>query len=189
MKTKIKSPPPFLRVDYYKGLIEFRKAHPALRMTTYADINSNFEYLLKGTEDEDAVVAYSLKAGANGDSANGIVVILNPSANNKEVSLPEGNWDIYVNAQKAGTEVLGTATGKVSVEPLSGMILVKAGSANSDNTGNNGTTTNNGTASTNNLAPNQSVKTGDNYMAVALILALLVACAGIVVVVRKRKYN
>ena len=69
------------------------------------------------------------------------------------------------------------------------MILVKAGSANSDNTGNNGTTTNNGTASTNNLAPNQSVKTGDNYMAVALILALLVACAGIVVVVRKRKYN
>ncbi len=170
--------------DYYKGLIEFRKAYPELRMATYSEISNNFEYILNGTEDDDTVIEYAIK----GESADGIVVILNPSENNKEISLPEGNWDIYVNAQKAGTEVLGSATGKVSVEPLSGMILVKASSANSNNTGDNAGN-NNGTEGTNNLAPNQSVKTGDNYMAIALIAVLLVVCASVVVVVRKKKYN
>ena len=68
------------------------------------------------------------------------------------------------------------------------MILVKASSANSNNTGDNAGN-NNGTEGTNNLAPNQSVKTGDNYMAIALIAVLLVVCASVVVVVRKKKYN
>lgn len=173
--------------DYYKGLIAFRKAHPALRMTKYADIANNFEYILDGTEDDDTVVEYALKGGANGETSDGIIVILNPSENNKDITLPDGNWNIYVNAQKAGTEVLGSVTGKVTVESLSGMILVKepAPSVGSDNT--NPTGGNSGAG--NNLAPNQSVKTGDNLMGIALITVLLVACVSIVIVARKRKYN
>ena len=44
----------------------------------------------------------------------------------EEVELPEGVWDVYVNHEKAGTEVLATiADGKASVEPISALVLVK----------------------------------------------------------------
>ena len=40
-------------------------------------------------------------------------------------ALPEGQWNICVNAQEAGTASLGTAAGEVTVESISAMVLVK----------------------------------------------------------------
>ncbi len=226
--------------DYYKGLIAFRKAHAALRMTDYTDIWNNMVILADGVKDEDAVIEYQLNGGANGETSNGIVVILNPSKNVKNVKLPIGNWNIYVDGEKAGTEVLGTAKDSVEVQPISAMVLVcedetayfslegfndakyagngengssdkdnngtKDNGANGTNNGANGTDSNvngtdangngngsngaNGTNGTKGEVSNQAVKTGDNTLAtVAAIIVMLVACAGAVVVLRKKKFN
>ena len=170
--------------DYYKGLIEFRKNHAALRMTSYQDILENFKYIQNGQDDEDSVVVYTLNGGANGEVSDGITVILNPSQNKKTINLPEGEWNICVNGEKAGTEVLGTAAGTVEVEPISAMILVKGKTVDDGTTGSN-TNTNGGG---NTLAPNQGVQTGDNTGIVVIALMVL-ACASVLVIVRKRKFN
>jgi hypothetical protein len=106
---------------YYAGLIAFRKAHPALRMETAAEVEEHITML---SDLEFNVVACHISAGANGEE-NEIVAIFNPRANDTVVTLPEGKWDIYVNADQAGTEILGSAAGTVTVETVSAMVLVK----------------------------------------------------------------
>lgn len=109
--------------NYYKGLIAFRKEHPALRMTNAADVASNISVV----EDLEAnVTAFAIKGGANGDSAEGMYIIFNPNTAETRVALPEGVWNVYINGEKAGTEVLETITeGTANVAPISAMVLIK----------------------------------------------------------------
>ena len=108
--------------NYYKGLIAFRKAHPALRMTTAEEVTEKITPI--GGVDFN-VVALHVAAGANGEE-NEIVAIFNPRAEATVVTLPEGQWTVCVNGEDAGTESLGTAEGEVSVDAISAMMLVKA---------------------------------------------------------------
>ncbi|WP_427338399.1 type I pullulanase [Caloranaerobacter sp. DY30410] len=108
--------------DYYKGLIELRKAHPAFRMTTKNDVESNIEILRQ----DGNVVAYKLKDYANNDTWRNIVVIYNGNEHAVDVNLPNDSdtWNIVVNDKKAGTEVIETIKGStVTVEGLSMMVL------------------------------------------------------------------
>ena len=108
-------------VDYYTGLIAFRKAHPALRMTSAEEVAAHITPL-PGLDFN--VVACHIGSGANGEE-NEIVVIFNPRSSETVVTLPEGSWSICVNADDAGTTSLGTAETEVTVEPISAMVLVK----------------------------------------------------------------
>lgn len=109
--------------NYYKGLIAFRSAHPALRMMTAEDVAANITPV-EGLEAN--VTAFGIKGGANGDSADGMFVIFNPNQTQTQVTLPEGVWDVYINGEKAGTEVLETITeGTATVAPISAMVLIK----------------------------------------------------------------
>lgn len=108
--------------EYYKGLIAFRKAHSALRMTTAADIQSNLTFM-SGLDAN--VVAYTIANNANGDTAEKITVILNANEETVDVKLPAGTWEICVNDTTAGTASVGTAEGTVSVSGISAMVLVQ----------------------------------------------------------------
>ena len=110
-------------VDYYTGLIAFRKAHPALRMTDAAEVEAHITQL-PGLDFN--VMACHISSGANGEESE-IVAIFNPRSSETTVTLPEGKWTIYVNADEAGTAPLGTAEGEVTVESISAMVLVKGG--------------------------------------------------------------
>lgn len=110
--------------NYYKGLLAFRKAHSAFRMTSAEDVAAN----ITPVEGLDAnLLAFDIKGGANGDIAtDGMFVIFNANNEAKEVTLPNGCWDVYINGEKAGTEVIETIkTGVATVEPISAMVLVK----------------------------------------------------------------
>ena len=109
--------------EYYKGLIAFRKAHAALRLTNAADVQANVT-ALSGLPAQ--VVAFQIGGGVNGETSEGMFVIFNASAEPQEITLPEGAWDVCVNAEKAGTEALATISGKATVEPISAMVLVKS---------------------------------------------------------------
>lgn len=152
--------------NYYKGLIAFRSAHPALRMTNAEDVAAN----ITAVEGLDAnVTAFEIKGGANGDSAEGMFVIFNPNTAETQVKLPEGVWDVYINGEKAGTEVLETITnGTATVEPISAMVLIKGeGEAVSDVTG-------------------EATSMTKGFVAVAVVAVVAVA-AGVVVFVKKKK--
>ena len=126
LKWNVLSDPTFRDVSsYYAGLIAFRKAHPALRMTSAEDVAEHIT-MMPGLEFN--VVACHITAGANGEE-NEIIAIFNPRANDTVVALPEGEWTVYVNADKAGTEPLATVTGEVTVETVSACVLVKAPAA------------------------------------------------------------
>lgn len=129
--------------NYYKGLIAFRKAHGALRMTTTEEVQNNLTFI----DGLDAnVVAYTIDNSPNGETAESLFVVYNANKENVTVTLPEGNWDVYVNGEKAGTEVLDTVSGKVEVSGISAMVLTKGNKAVSNGnassvTGNTGNVT------------------------------------------------
>ncbi|MGX8728925.1 MAG: type I pullulanase, partial [Lachnospiraceae bacterium] len=98
--------------EYYKGLIAFRKAHPALRLTSAEDVSANVA-VIEGLDDQ--VLAFQVSP-ANGESSKGIFVVFNPNPEKTTVTLPEGNWNVYVDADKAGTTALyGIEGGKAEV--------------------------------------------------------------------------
>lgn len=110
--------------EYYRGLIAFRKEHSLLRLSGADDVRSSV-IPLKGLDAN--VVAFCIEGGLGGEISEGLFVIFN--ANNKQVTvtLPEGVWEVCINGEHAGTEVLDTVTGsQVTVEPISAMVLVRA---------------------------------------------------------------
>ena len=107
--------------DYYKGLIEFRKAHDSLRLETREEIDQYVDYIWVTNE----VVMFQIDAAAAGDISDSIIVIFNATKSAKEVTLPEGEWSICINNDSSGTDVLGTAESTVSVAGISAMVLVQ----------------------------------------------------------------
>lgn len=152
--------------QYYKGLIAFRKEHPALRMTTAEDVEAN----MTAVEGLDAnVTAFKIKAGANGDSAQGMFIIFNPNEEETKVALPDGVWDVYINGEKAGTEVLETiSNGTATVAPISAMVLIKGEVQKTVDTTVESTSVNKG-------------------LAAVGIIAVVAVAAGVVVFVKKKK--
>jgi pullulanase len=111
-------------VNYYKGLIAIRKAHKAFRMSTPAEISANVKFLNAPSD----VLAYSINGKAVRDSWQTIVVVSNPNASSKKVTLPAtGDWKVTVKDSTAGTKVLTTLkkTKYVTIAGNSTMVLYK----------------------------------------------------------------
>ena len=120
-------------LDYYKGLFAFRNTHKALRMadgrdveacvqqmdTSYLDVDANNDFI----KEFGGVLEYTITGYENEDD---MVVIYNPNKKDVKVKLPEGAWNVYIQGDKAGTEVLSTVSGTVNVEAISATVLVKA---------------------------------------------------------------
>ena len=144
--------------SYYQGLIAFRAAHPALRMTSAEEVAQQITKL-EGLE--FGISGFHIASGSNGEE-NEFVVIFNPKTSAITVDLPRGEWEIYISGQTAGTEVLGTAKGGVEVEPISAMVLVRQPSAL------------------------ESIPMGV-LIAVAAVAGVAIVSAVVVIVIKKRK--
>lgn len=108
--------------EYYKGLIAFRKAHAALRLTREWEVGA----YIKAMDGLDAnVTAFEISGDATDEDSEGLFVIFNPNTTSTTVTLPDGEWDVYVDAEHAGTEVLDTVSGEVKVDAISAMVLVQ----------------------------------------------------------------
>ncbi|OGU74567.1 MAG: pullulanase [Ignavibacteria bacterium RBG_16_34_14] len=101
--------------NYYKGLIELRNTYPAFRRAKYEEVSF---YIIK---DNDFALGFLIAFG--GDE---FLVLFNANPKKKEeFHLPEGEWDVLVNEDKAGIVVLDTVTKKVILKPSNGMVLKK----------------------------------------------------------------
>lgn len=108
---------------YYKGLIEFRKSHPALRMTNAEEVKENITFIKNLPKN---VVAFTINKQINEEKTESICVIYNARNVSTRIELPQGIWNVYVNDEKAGNEVIETIKDKeVIINELSAMVLVK----------------------------------------------------------------
>lgn len=114
------------QMDYYKGLIALRKAHPAFRMTTAQDIARHLVFDRVDSDKTPNLISYSLKDNANGDEWKEIKVILNGADESRTVKLPKGIWQTVARDGKIDPEGnLGNVSGSISVAPMTAVILKK----------------------------------------------------------------
>ena len=102
-------------VAYYKGLIALRKANPSLRLQTREQVNKAVHPIRYPNEHVAAFRVESLDKE--------LFLLFN--ADNREVTapLPQGQWDILVMDNAAGTVPLGTARDTIRVPAISTLVL------------------------------------------------------------------
>jgi pullulanase/glycogen debranching enzyme len=102
-------------LDYYKGLIELRNTYSAFRRAKYEEISF---FIIK---DNDFACGFLIAHGSEE-----FLVLLNANPQKEEeFHLPDGEWEVIVNDEKAGTEVINKTSFKINVESSSGMVLRK----------------------------------------------------------------
>lgn len=152
--------------NYYKGLIEFRKAHGALRLTTADEVKA-YITPLKGL-DENVVAMDIMATEIDTEVADEIFVIFNANENETTVELPEGEWKVCVEGETAGTEVIRTITeGAATVAPISAMVLVRGE-----------TEAPVGTTGTNTEMNSRAMVIGICALAALLAMAVITVCVG-----------
>ncbi len=112
-------------LNYVKGLLAIRKAHPAFRLSTAAQVKSNLTFLTTGA----SVIAYKLNGSAVGDKWSTIIVVHNSSKLTQSVTVPgvKSTWKVVVQGDKAGVSTLATlkSVSKISVPAKSTMVIYK----------------------------------------------------------------
>ncbi len=93
--------------QYYQQLILLRKAHPAFRMTTEAQIQKHLKFM---DYDYDNVVGFTLGEHANGDSWKRIMVIYNGNPRGKQLPIPPGKWKIICTNNRIDLNGMGENT-------------------------------------------------------------------------------
>lgn len=102
--------------QYYQGLIAFRKETQALRLRTKEEVENCIEFC----DVKSGMISYSIKT-----DQEELFIIYNAKETDTEVSLPKGNFEVYINKDLAGTTPLSKEEGKVSVAGISAMVLKK----------------------------------------------------------------
>lgn len=107
--------------NYYKGLVALRKHHPAFRMPSAQMIREHLHFMDSG---DPGVIAYQINGNANGDKWKNIIVILNGSASDKKVIIPEGNWKMALDVNSIDEKGLKSVTGgEMQVAATSACVL------------------------------------------------------------------
>lgn len=106
-------------VNYVKGLMVFRKAHPALRFTSTSQLKEHIQILNNMPPNS---VGYVLENHANNDNLNDIMIIYNANINSIEIPL-NGTWNVCVNKYTAENSSLAKVSEKYTAEGLSVNIL------------------------------------------------------------------
>ena len=112
-------------VEYVKALIALRKAHPAFSLGTAEAVREHLAFI---ENDNPAAVGFELYNLEGIDSAKRIVVLMNGSREGVEFDIPEGEYKWVADGESIFVKGLGrydATEGKISVAPISGVILVE----------------------------------------------------------------
>jgi len=104
--------------DYYRGLIELRKAHHAFRWTP----GDKIQFL---KTERDFALGYFLPKTSSGDNWNFVVLLNSHPKLPAKFQLPSGFWRKVVDENRARKEAFGELLqGNVVVPPVAAMVLV-----------------------------------------------------------------
>ena len=105
-------------IDYYRGLIAFRKAHPALRFETAEQVRMQLHF---DNTTPDNVVAFWIET-----PEETVYVALNANWETKKAALPlDGRFQVYVSGEKAGCDILYSAAENIEILPKSAVFAVQ----------------------------------------------------------------
>ncbi len=102
-------------LEYYRGLIAFRNAHPALRLRYREEV---FGAVRMIPNHNSQLVMFRV----HGDEQD-ILLIFNAGSDAASVNLPSGSWNVMIHDDIAGTEALAKKEGCLEVAPISASVL------------------------------------------------------------------
>lgn len=113
--------------NYYRQLIALRKAHPAFRMTSQADIAKHLKFDRIDSKKTPNLISYSLNGHANGDTWEEIKVVFNGADKPQTVDIKKGDWKIVAKDGhiSAAADLGATTGGKMTLAPRSALILAR----------------------------------------------------------------
>ena len=109
-------------VNYYRGLIRFRKAHPVLRLTSAYDVLS---HVVPVHCEHPQVGAFHIDGSIPGEPAEEMFLIFSAAETAQTLPLPKGTWHVCINSKHAGIVSLEAVESAVTLPPISAMVLVK----------------------------------------------------------------
>lgn len=106
--------------NYYKDVIALRKAHPALRLNTWEEIQNH----VTTSTPRYGVVVNHIKGRPNNDSWSEIIVIYN-SADNYNHNLPAGTWKVAMEKSDPTKGNGRNVSGSITAEGTAVTVLYK----------------------------------------------------------------
>jgi pullulanase len=117
-------------VEYYRGLIELRRAHSLFRLDTADEARSAVKFLddQLGLPVPQGCVGFLIEDSAGRDEWSRALVLLNPQAKAVEFAIPDGEWKIFGDARRVGNSELRQSAvrlgaGRAAVAARSALIL------------------------------------------------------------------
>ena len=109
-------------LNYYKGLIAFRKAHPVLRLTSSYEVLS---HVVPVHCMHPHVGAFHLNGDVSGEPCQEMFIVFSAAEDFQTIVLPKGKWQVCINDVQAGTTPIETVEGILTIPPICAMVLVK----------------------------------------------------------------
>ena len=110
-------------VEYYKGLIALRKAHPAFSLGNADLVREHLSFI---EHENSCAVGFILHDIEDYDEAKSIIVLMNGSRESVEFEIPAGTYKWVADGKTIVPHGMGSAdvtNGKINVPPISGIIL------------------------------------------------------------------
>ncbi|MBM4110513.1 MAG: type I pullulanase [Phycisphaerae bacterium] len=104
--------------DWIAGMIALRRAHPAFRMIDASTVRRAIHWM-----DGAPLLAWTIDGRASADPSRTLLVALNGEPTAATLALPDGEWTILADRDRAGTTPIGTAHGSITVAPWSLVVL------------------------------------------------------------------
>jgi len=126
-------------VEYYRGLIELRRAHPIFRLETADEARGAVKFLddQLGTAVPPGCIGFLIDDLTGRDAWSRALVLLNPQPKAMEFAIPEGEWRIFGDNRMVGDSELRQSGAKIGggralAHARSALILGELKSANGE---------------------------------------------------------
>lgn len=113
--------------EYYRGLIELRKTHPMLSLSTADGVRSSIKFLDDdlGFEMPSGCIGFQVEDITGSDTWSRALVLFNSQPRSKEIRIPQGEWLVYADYKRADSFPLR----RPGFDVLSGTVVIAARSA------------------------------------------------------------
>ena len=112
-------------VEFHKGLIAMRKAHPAFAMGDAELVRKHLSFI---ENDNEAALGFVLDNLEGIDSAKRIVVLMNGSREAVTFTIPQGEYKWICDGEAIAANGIGrydAKNGEIAVAPISGIVLAE----------------------------------------------------------------
>lgn len=104
-------------VEYYKGLIAFRREHPSLRLMTRNEIWSQIHPI---PCHNPHVISFIIE-----DDTERIFIAYNADTTAVDLPLPDGKWQVHISDDRTGVTPFAEIGGSVSISPISAIAMTQ----------------------------------------------------------------